>query len=150
RKAKARAFQLSQLMSVVMERVDPITYTTHLVRDTFPGSPAERRVLMQIGMSDTQVPNLASHLQARSSGIPLLQPSPREIFGVDTVTSPHDGSAMVEFDFHEPVPDLRAMPNEGGNPVHEGVRTLDAAIAQIDEFLKKDGTIANFCHGVCD
>lgn len=69
------------LSPTVLDRVDPSSYATHLLTDTFEGSPAERFVLQQAGIGDTSVPNLASHLHARAMKIPHLQPSPRKYRG---------------------------------------------------------------------
>jgi len=43
-----------------------------------------------------------------------------------------------------------ARPVEKGNLVHDSVRKLDAAIAQIDAFLRPDGKVVHTCSGVCD
>lgn len=141
----------SQLASQ-FDRIDPITYAPHLLGDTYAGSPATRRVLLQIGVGDAQVPNLAAHLQARTLGIPQLAPSVREIAFVPAMPSPIDGSALVEFDFGiaDPLPGTYAEPAAMMNEVHDGVRQLDAAIEQIDRFLRPDGRVEATCDGVCD
>ena len=61
-------------------------------------------------------------------------------------------SAVVEFDFGlpEPLPGTYAEPPAETNEVHEGLRRLDAAQEQIDQFLRPDGIIENFCDGACD
>ncbi|MBN2494500.1 MAG: hypothetical protein JXR96_07925 [Deltaproteobacteria bacterium] len=136
---------------LTFDRVDPITYAPHVLADTFPESPASRSVLMHVGIGDPAVPNLASHLHARALGLGLLQPAPREIAGLDPVSAPFDGSALVEFDFGiDPLPGILATPPEQDNEVHEGVRELDAAVRQIDLFFRKDGQIEHCCDGICD
>ena len=80
------------------DRIDPLTYAHRVLADPFPGSPVDRQVLMQIGIGDAQVPNLASHLHARAMGIPHLGPAPREIPRIDRVEGDVP-SALVEFDF---------------------------------------------------
>ena len=37
-----------------------------------------------------------SHVMARTIGVPLLTPAPRDVFGVEEVESGHVGSAMIE------------------------------------------------------
>jgi hypothetical protein len=143
--------EVGYLTQLMFDRIDPLTYAPHLVRDTYPGSPPERRVLMQIGIGDAQVNPLAAHLHARSVGIKHLEPAPRPIAGLDEVTMPYDGSAIGEFDFHvDPQPGIQAIPPINDNQVHEGVRALEAAREQISRFLKPGGLIEQTCDGVCD
>ena len=140
------------LSQLTLDRIDPMQYAPHLITDLYPGSPPSRRVLMQIGVGDAQVPNLGEHTLVRSIGIPLLQPSVRQIPGVETVDGPTDGSALEEFSFGiaEPLPGTYATPAEVGNGAHEGVRRSDAGQRQIDTFFHPDGRIEHTCDGVCD
>ena len=140
------------LLATTFDRIDAITYAPHAIADLYPGSPSERRILMQNAIGDTDVTNLATHLEARALGVELLQPSSREIPFLDTVDAPTDGSALVEFDFGiaEPLPGTYATLPASANPGHEGVRRLDAGMEQIDSFLRPDGVIEHTCEGLCD
>ncbi|MBI2898487.1 MAG: hypothetical protein HYY06_33355 [Deltaproteobacteria bacterium] len=143
--------KFAALSQATFDRIDPITYAPHVLGDTYAGSPAGRRVLIQIGVGDSEVPNLASHLHARALGIPLLAPAPRQVAALEEVPAPLDGSAMVEFDFGvDPLPGIEAVPPEETNPVHEAVRRLDASMRQVDAFLRPDGRIEATCEGPCD
>jgi hypothetical protein len=141
------------LVSPVMDRIDPITYAPHLLHDPFPGSPADRRVLMHTGIGDTSVPNLASHLHARTLGLGLVQPAPRAIPGLDPLALPPEGadvSAVVEIDFGiQPDPTLTSRIPSEESCVHEAVRRLDAIQDQTDLFWRPDGVVAPPCDGVC-
>jgi hypothetical protein len=134
----------------VFDRIDPITWAPELLAPTETVGPKSRKVLMQVGISDTQVPNVASHVHARTLGLALLQPAPRPVFGLTPATAPYDGSALQEFDFGIAAPDLIGQPNTEINKVHEAVRRLQASIAQIDAFLRPDGKIVAPCDSVCD
>jgi len=139
------------LAQPTFDRIDPLTYVPLMFDEPLAGSPAERRWLMQIGIGDPAVPNLASHLQARSLALPTLEPAPRTIPGIDTASFPYDGSAIVEFDFDlDELPGEKALPPTKDNGVHEGVRRLEAAKEQLDRFLVPDGKIEQTCDGVCD
>lgn len=143
------ATRMTLVFQTVLDRIDPITYAPW-VRLGVPGDAlTARQVLMQIGLSDTQVPNLTSHVHARALGLTHLQPSPRGIFGLTSAGKPAE-SALVEFDFGIAAPDVLPVPVENPNPVHEGVRMLKAAMQQADDFLKPGGKIAHTCSGVCD
>lgn len=143
------ATRASLLMIGPLDRIDPGTYAPHLRSDTYPGSPKTRSVLLHAGLSDTQVPNLASHLHARILGIPLLQPSPRTVWGLAPASAPVP-EALVEFDFKVPPPDKFGPAPDGGNIVHDGQRHLEASLEQIHRFLKPGGMVEHTCTGVCD
>jgi hypothetical protein len=134
------------------DRVDPITYSGRVLQDPYPGSPPERHVLMQIGIGDHSVNNLASHVNARAMGMPLLDPTPRPIHGLDAATSPAD-DALVVVDFKlatEPGIEARIPTEAEKNDVHEGVRRNPRIKQQLDAFFQPDGVIQNFCDDACD
>ncbi len=143
------ATRLSLLMTGPLERIDPGTYGPHLRTDTYPGSPAKRQVLLQCGLSDTQVPNIASHLHARILGVPLLSPAPRTVWGLPNVQGPVP-DALVEFDFGKPALDATGPAPDNGNPVHDAQRYLPASLEQIDRFFRPTGVVEATCAGPCD
>ena len=133
------------------DRIDPITYAPFVLQEPLPGAPTERRVLMQLGIGDTSVPNLAGHLHARALGLSHLQPAPRVVQGLDPVEAPFSGSALAEYSFGiDPLPGIEADFAEEANAVHESVRRTPAAIRQIDAFLRSGGEIEHECEGPCD
>jgi hypothetical protein len=121
----------------ILDRIDPVAYAPHMLEDTYPGSPASRRVLLQYGPGDHAVPYLATELQARTLGIPVLGPVSHPIAALDVVDGPVDGSALSQFDFGvpEPLPGTVAIPPTEETAPHEGVRRLPEAIEQLDVFL---------------
>ncbi len=133
-----------------LDRIDPLVYLPWLLQP-LGGTPKARRLLMQIGIGDASVPNLAAHLQARSLGIGLLQPSPRQVAGIAPVKAPLDGSALVEIDYGiHPLPDAKAVASVDDTPVHEAVRRSKPAQEQIDRFFRPGGKIEATCSGPCD
>jgi hypothetical protein len=144
--------KLVTMLQSSMERIDPLTYAPRALAETYPNSPPARRVLVHIGVGDAAVPNLAAHLHARALGIPLLEPGPRTLAGIEPKPAPMD-SALVEFDFGiNPWPDAEARPPplDPSNKVHESVRRLPAAKEQIDRFFRPGGKIESICEGPCD
>lgn len=132
------------------DRVDPVMFTEHLIKSSLPNTPAERKILMQVGLGDAQVNNLTAYLQARASKIPLLEPSPVSVWDVPTVQAPAS-SAMVLVDFAiDPLPGFYSKTPTDETPAHEGVRRQDALKEQLDQFLRPDGAIKHFCDGPCD
>ncbi|MCB9594119.1 MAG: hypothetical protein H6719_15400 [Sandaracinaceae bacterium] len=129
--------------------VDGSTYAPHLIADPLPGSVA-RRLLLQIGVGDVAVSNTATHVLARTAGVPLTVPSVETPFGLETTTDPAP-SGLTIFS----LPGVAAIPPGSHDPgvgtiTHEAVRTLPAAHAEIDRFLAPDGDVAHPCDGPCD
>lgn len=148
-RTKLNSTRMELLLQTPLDRIDPVAYAPHLLSNGYEGGPAERRAVFQIGLGDSQVPNFAEHIFARSVGLPLLAPGPREVFGLKDVAAPVDGSALVEWDFGLPVIDALAEPVSESTPTHEGVRKQPAAIRMIDRFLRPGGVIEDTCGGVC-
>jgi hypothetical protein len=144
----AGAQMLVLLMQPILDRIDPAVWAPHLMSNTLPGSPQSRQILMHAGLADTQVPNIANHLHARLLGLPLIQPSPRQLWNLVPADAPQP-SGLVEFDFQEVPKDAYGLPS-GGNQVHGGQRELKASMQQIDRFLRPGGVVEWSCDGVCD
>jgi len=144
--------KLLALSQGTWDRVDPMTYAPHLLSDPFPKSPANRHVLMQFGIGDHSVNNLSTHLVARAAGVPLLDPAPRPIWGLEAKAGPLD-DALVEVDFKlavEPGIECRIPTEDEKNDVHEAVRRNAKIRDQLDLFFQPDGMISNTCDGACD
>jgi hypothetical protein len=142
--------KMVMLMQSGLDRIDPLSFAPALLSETFEGGPRARKLLMQIGMGDTAVPNLAAHLHARSLGIPSLDPAPRTIPLIASANAPLD-AALVEFDFGiDPLPGAEALPPSSDNEVHDGVRQLGAAKEQLGRFFRPGGVIEQTCDGACD
>jgi hypothetical protein len=136
------------LMQQLWDRGEPNGYTSHLLSDPLPGTPA-KKVLLQMGLHDAQVPNIGTEIQVRSLGIPALAPAVLSLFEVPERRAPFDGSAWVPYDVSATPEPLTNTPPAEDNGVHEAIRRLDAAQSQIDAFLRPDGMVENFCNGPC-
>ncbi len=134
------------------DRFDPLVYAPYLFERPLEGSPAKRTLLMQIGLGDSEVPNLSSFLLAKLLGVTLLEPSPMQVYGLSSQPGPLSDSALVLFDFGvpEPRPGTYATLPTQDTGVHGFVRRDEKGIEQIDAFLQPGGDIRNFCDGPCD
>lgn len=142
--------KMTVLLQTVFDRIDPLTYAPHLVRSPYPRARA-KRILMQMGTGDAEVPNLATELHARAAGIPLAVPSAHTVPLLPTVQFPVDGSALTVFHYSvDPFPGILPIPPTDPNEVHEGQRELPVAQRQVDAFFRPGGRIENFCAGPCD
>ena len=143
--------KLAAHMQGGFDRFDPATYAPYVLNEELPigpsSNPADRRVLVQMGLGDTSVPNLGTTLHGRYLGLPYITastvPAP---FGFSTSSAPHEGSGLVAFDLGAD-PNISAVADfPEKNNVHEGLRRTAAAIAQDAAFLR-DGVIINPCDG---
>lgn len=111
-----------------------------------PGT-GEKQVLMQIAVGDSQVTNLAADVQARTMGLPLLSPSARDVWGLETVGGGAE-QAIVFWDLVREAPPLtNATPLED-NEVHGDIRKLPENQTQTDTFLRT-GVVEDTCGGPC-
>ena len=116
-----------------------------------PTAPIAKQLLMEIALSDEQVPNLGSYWQARSMGIPVLGPSPVTPWGLTVTASPlaPGASAILIMDGGAPAPPSTNLPAPAVSPsMHDLTRTQAATRRQIKEFFDT-GMIVNECAGVC-
>jgi hypothetical protein len=142
--------KFAALSQSVFDRFDPAFYAKYLLAAPLPGSPSERRVLLQTGLGDDEVPNLASFLHARLLGLPEVSPNAFPVWGLAQSSAPPGGSGITVWDlginlgyYNDPEP---AMTENG---VHSGLRMLDSTISQMDQFFRPNGAIVNPCGGVC-
>lgn len=132
------------------DRFDPGTYAHYLVKEPLEGTPADRRLLYQMGLGDVSVPNLGTFLEANLAGLPVTQPSPAAPYGLDTVTPPTGAPALTIYDFGIDLSVYdQAVPSDEDNPVHESVRLEPSALDQLDQFYET-GQIVHPCDGPCD
>ncbi|MBA3539771.1 MAG: hypothetical protein H0T79_09085, partial [Deltaproteobacteria bacterium] len=109
-----------------------------------------KQLLMQIALSDEQVPNLGSYWQARTMNIPVVGPTPTQPWGLTVETSPiASGSALVIMDGGAPAAPLTNIPAAEVSPsMHNLTRTQAATRRQIKQFFAS-GEIVNECAGAC-
>jgi hypothetical protein len=140
--------KLLTISQTLFDISDPIAFAPHLIANPFPGVEP-KKILYQEAVADSQVPNIASEKMARATGLPLLVPSVREVYGLEEVEEAT--SAFTVWDEEpEDVPSRLNLPPENDNGTHGSVRKLSALKAQIARFLWGDGKIVNTCDGVCD
>jgi hypothetical protein len=145
---------LSQAMVAIMQspldRIDPAAYAPFVFEKKWPGSPSDRRLLMQIGLGDAQVPNLGSFFHARSLGLRMTTPSPLSPFLIEPSAPEGLSSALTLYDFGIDTRNYAKVGPLADNLVHEGVRVNPAALRQMDAFWRRDSKIIHPCDGKCD
>lgn len=121
---------------------DPVNGVRDLLDGGIPGTPP-KQILMQIGVGDTQVPNVGSEYQARAMGVSALSPAPYEPQGIPVADGPlSSGLVLYDFGVGNTIPDGNLAPPENG--VHDDLRFYEASINQIGDFFSS-GEITNTC-----
>ncbi len=145
------AQSFAAMMQRPLDRIDPISYAPYVLAAPLPGNMvSDRRVLMQIGIGDPAVPNLASFLHARALGVAQAMPAPVSVFGLARVADADAPSSLTVFDLHVDTTGYAEGKPISPNIVHEGVRVNPAALRQIGAFMKPGGVIVHACDGPCD
>jgi len=148
--------ELQLVFSMVQLSFDPIDaahWMEPLTGERPPGRPPVA-FTMHEAVGDCQVANILTEWMARAGGVPLVTPSPRDVWGLDTVTAaPPDGAdvdaALLIYDEgFPPLPNSNVPPDED-NGAHGDVRYLPAYREQVGTFLE-EGVIVQVCDGACD
>jgi hypothetical protein len=107
-----------------------------------------RQMLVHMAIGDDEVPNLGTEWQARTMGVPVLEPSPYVPYGMSGMTGPiPGGSALVIMDGGAPAIPLTNEPApETG--MHNLTRSKAASRRQIKHFFET-GEVKNECDGAC-
>jgi hypothetical protein len=117
------------LLADALERIDGVTYADDL---------SARRVLMQVGLGDASVPNFVSFIHARSLDLTIVGPLGVAIDDLQVADEPHVGSALAAYDFGISPQVYEPAAAPPANPVHEAVRSLPSAVAQMKQFLARE------------
>jgi hypothetical protein len=129
----------TSMMQPALDRLDPLTFAPML----------GDRALLQVGLGDNAVPCSAGFLHARAIGAKQMMPAPQKIFGLEETTGGASGSTITLFDYHLENPNDFPLP-QSPNMLHDVLRTNEAALKQMDAFLKPDGVAVHPCDGPCD
>ncbi|MFK8003770.1 MAG: hypothetical protein AB8H86_29680 [Polyangiales bacterium] len=134
-------------VQLLWDRSEPGSYTSHIQQDLLPNTPAHH-VLMLASVGDQQVTTLGAHTMARAIGASLLGPAVRPVWGLEEVSAPFEGSALLEFDYGNTEPVENIPPREGDDP-HNALNDRPDALNAAASFLRT-GIALNPCDGACD
>jgi hypothetical protein len=124
------------------DRTEPNGYVPYL-RGGELGTP-KHEVLMRSAIGDHQVSTYAAHIMARAIGAKHLESGQRSIEGLEPVSALESGSTYIEYEFGLPPEPVCNIPMTACGDPHGDVRKLDAAKAQMDNFLR-NGKSSNEC-----
>lgn len=149
---------LSQLLFISLmqhdfDRSDPATMGALLGADPDFPERALPTVILQEGIGDVQVPNLATNILARRLGAAHLEVAGTRIEGLPTVPSPATGVVLTAITLPELLADY-TPPDENTIPVRDnGVHgEVPLAAQQLNQLraLIRDGQAVHLCDGPCD
>jgi hypothetical protein len=139
---------LLALTDMLWERTEPAGYAPYVRKNMLPGTPAHD-VLLNVAVGDHQVTAYGAHVMARTMDIEHVDTGIRDIFGLEKVTAPHDGSGIVEYDFGLPPDPVENLPQRECEDPHGKIRSLPEFQQQLDVFLRA-GIVENYCENeVC-
>jgi len=121
------------------------------VLNGMPTAPIKKQLLMEMALSDEQVPNLGTYWQARTMGINVVGPTPVTPWGLTVTASPLAAgeSGLLIMDGGAPAPPITNVPAPKVDPsMHDLTRTQAATRRQIKAFYDT-GVIVNECSGAC-
>jgi pimeloyl-ACP methyl ester carboxylesterase len=141
------------LMQIALDPIDSINYAHRLATNRFPGLP-DLKASVHMAVNDSQVRNLLTEWIVRSAGVPLVVPSPKAVWGLETVdASALDGSALPVvfqvYDEHVEAPPLGNVPPEEDNGTH-GSCPKQPSLQEHWYQILANGRFAHVCDGACD
>lgn len=147
---------------MLWDRSEANGYAHHVTSDPYPNTPA-KEILMFVAWADEAVANVTSNVMARTMGIPVRQPalgtnrptgnSPDvdPFWGIDPLTTfPHQGSAMLVWDFGNPPPptsNTSPTSTPGYPDPHAAGARLSALRTLVFDYLSTDGVFNDVCNG---
>ncbi len=133
-------------MQTLWDSAEASGYAASMTADPLPDTPT-KEILMQVAIGDAQVSTLGAHNMARAYGAALIEPTVRDVWGLETVKSGHVGSALVEWDYGLAEP-YENLPPDGDPDPHGWPRKEPEAMDQLNTFLRT-GTVIQTCDGPC-
>jgi hypothetical protein len=147
---------IQQVMQMAFDPTDPVHVSAALL-DGGLGGTVDKHVLQHMSVGDASVTNLASQLQARTAGLPVLGPALFVPYGLEEQTGPLGDAFVIYTEEPSPLrPDSNVVHGEG-NQAHEYIRRRDAVVEQIGTFFATGeivhtcgaGTPCNCAEGAC-
>jgi hypothetical protein len=132
-----------QLMQMSFDPTENYHLAPTFLAGAMPGTP-DKQILMHMSVGDSQVSNLATLSQARTMGLPVLEPAVTVPYGVEEQAGPLP-SALVIWDEHPtPLPPETNELSGVDNGTHGTTRRHASVVNQIGIFLDT-GEVVHTC-----
>jgi hypothetical protein len=129
-----------QIMQMAFDATDP----AHVAQVA-----PDKQYLLHMSIGDAAVTNLATQLQARTLGLPVLGPALEVPYGLVETPGPLDNGLVIWTEDPSPLPPQTNATNAEPNEAHERLRRRAAVVEQIRRFFA-EGQIVHTCDGPCD
>jgi hypothetical protein len=145
-----------ELMENLWDRGENAGWAKHITSDAFEASGGDTTVLLLEAFGDHQVANVSTEKLARTLGTGRLAPTLAEgrsadvepFFGIEPITElPHEGSALVVWDFGTPTPPSENSPPRDGEDPHGKLADVPAALGMVVAFAQPNGVLIDVCGG---
>jgi hypothetical protein len=133
---------------------DPITFAPHTIMNPLPNTP-KKQILIQAGINDSEVTNIATNILARTMGLTGLQPLPVPVYGITEEPGPLPSALTYWTNLSFNGQPCTYIPPSTNQPpstdstltscVHEAVRRLPQVIQQIGLFFTPSGQVEQTC-----
>ena len=134
---------IQQLMQMAFDPTDPVHVSPALLGDGLGGT-VDKHVLQHMSVGDASVTNLASMLQARTLGVPVLGPALFVPYGLEEEAGPLADAFVIYTEEPSPLRPESNLVHGEGNQAHEYIRRRDAVVEQIGTFFST-GEIVHTC-----
>lgn len=133
----------------VFDISDPVVYAEQIagLDPVMPGP--EKSLLLIESIGDSQVPNLASELMARSYEMQMVDEPAYPVWGVPGSSEPILGPALLQVDTGNGLSPAVNLPPPDDNGAHGTAVDTEEVQAAVVEFFF-DGQVQNHCDGPCD
>lgn len=143
-----------ELTEQLWDRAENAGWAQHLTTDPFPEGGGAGTVMILEAFGDHQVANVATEKLARTLGIPRMAPTlapgrstdAEPFWGIPEIDGyPHDGSALVVWDFGTPPPPTANTPPRDGEDPHGKLADVPEALALVVAFAQENGVVLDVC-----
>jgi hypothetical protein len=143
------------LIQMLWDRGEGAGYVHHVTTDPYDGNEP-KDILLHVALGDHQVTQLSAFIEARALGAAVHEPladagrlrTEEYGFGLEPLTFPGEGSAIVLWDSGAAEIPLEGVPPREGEDPHGDPRSDPDARAQKAAFLF-DGQVIDVCGGAC-
>jgi hypothetical protein len=144
-----RMILMMGILQMALDDIDPINVAPGFYDEPIPDTPP-KQLLLHMSVGDMAVPNLGTMQQARTLGLPMLEPAVFVPYGMSEQAGPL-ANAFVIWDEHpEPMPYEDNSLNQRDNGTHNDVRNYDKVVEQIGIFLHTGEAVHTCGEGPCD
>ena len=141
---------VQQFMQMVFDPTDPVNVSPGALTTPLPGTPP-KQWLLQESDSDPAVSNLATEVQARTMGLPVIGPALRVPYALEEKAGPLPSALAIFTEQPTPRRDPTNVLSESqGNVAHDRLRQRAAVVEQMRHFFETGEVIAACGDVPCD